>query len=407
MKKLLRLLLWVLVVGSTFSYAMFQGGYTAWFLFTASLILCVYEGLSYQFSARKLDVIRKLSSQRLTAGATLTVQVEVILHGRFPVSWMWIEDQIPKKLLLHSTPARDLYYPWFNKKQALHYRITQIPRGKYVFTDLNIHTGDAFGLTRRTSLHRQIEEITVYPRVLTLPYWPSTNQFSSGNATAQSRNVNETAHVIGVREYVSGDRLSRIHWPATARTGALKTKEFELHVSNDLLFVLNRCEADYAKLAASVFEWIVTLVTSLAQYSVQKGFGTGLASYGKERFWVPINRGIEQYGRILEHMAVVQANGIETLSQTLLQVTPDLKQGTTLVLATPTLHTDLLNMIGILAHRKTRTELFLVTAFRKLTPSETHAIEKLTLLGTRVCVINDEQDLLEQMQRGTSYVAGT
>ncbi|MDB5084080.1 MAG: hypothetical protein JWN30_966 [Bacilli bacterium] len=402
-----KFIFWTLAIAGTFLYTMFQGGYSAWFLFTATLMIGLYAALTAAFSGRKVLVARRLSTHHLIAGATLDVEVEVTFPAGWPVAWLHVEDQIPARLLLHSTPNRSLLYPWFRRKQILQYSISQIPRGKYTLSDCKILTGDLFGLTKKGENVTLVDDLTVYPRVVPIANWPALNKFNSGNAYAQSRSVEEIANVIGVRDYAPGDRLSRIHWRATARSGALKTKEFELHVTNDLCLILDRQEAGFAGVPGAAFELSVTVAASLAHYAFIKGYSVALASFGKERYFLSSSRGPQQNRILLDHLSIVQPDGDRALHDIVLSLSASIHQGTSLAVCGPILTEELANAAGLLAHRKIKLEFFLMLGPRALTEAEQTVMRKLSLFGVRVCVIRDEQELSDAIVGGNGYVASS
>ncbi|HEU4963288.1 MAG TPA: DUF58 domain-containing protein [Bacilli bacterium] len=398
-KRILRTLFWLTLIVVTFAYGKFQGGFAAWFLFYTSLLLGVYEFLTERNALRSSSSTRTLSSHKLTAGQTLEVDVFVTIDRKWPLPWLVLEDTLPTRMLLQSGTNRVLHFPGFNRKVRLLYQLPNMPRGKYSLGDTHLITGDLFGLFRKEVVHRRHDEITVYPKVIPITYWHTVNKFNTGMSYAQNRMSEDSSNVIGVRDYATGDRLSRIHWRATAKTGALKTKEFELHVTNDLMFFLNRNEAAYAGGSNQLFELAVTTVASLGKYAAQKKYSIGLVSYGQESVTIPQNRNFEQYMRIIEHLAIVQPDGGDDFHDAILKEVNYLGRGSTVVLVTPVLDERLVQLIGFLEYRKIKTELFYIVGGRPITEQDHERIGKLTTFGVNAYLIRDENEL-DQAVRG-------
>ena len=112
---------------------------------------------------------------------------------------------------------------------SCHSRRQPLERGKYVFSETECASEDIFGLIEHRGKFKAKGEFRVLPRTVFIPYWQLYDRKSrlSGPQTALTRSRRETTQINGVRDYVYGDRLSRIHWNATAKTGNWKSKEFE------------------------------------------------------------------------------------------------------------------------------------------------------------------------------------
>jgi uncharacterized protein (DUF58 family) len=365
----------------------------------------VYEALTIRYAAKKTSSTRKLSSRKLSAGQTLEVDVLVEIGGKWPLPWLVIEDALPTRLLLQSGTNRELHFPFSQRRLRLSYSLPNMPRGKYTLGDTYLVTGDLFGLFKREVVHRRSDDVTVYPKVIPIKYWHTVNKFNTGNSFAQNRMSEDSTNVIGVRDYVQGDRLSRIHWAATARTGQLKSKEFELHVTNDLMFFLNCAESAYVAASAQLFELAVTTCASLAKYAVGKKYSVGLVSYGRERTTIPMSRHVEQYMRILEHLAIVQADGADEYQDAILREANALGRGATAVLVTPLVDDKLVQLIGFLEYRKIKTELFYIVGGRTLTEEDHARIGKLELFGVQTYLIRDENELEDALRGPQAYAA--
>lgn len=396
---------WSALLVITFANGQFQGGFVPWFLFYVSLLLAAYEWLTARRALRETSSVRTLSSHKLSAGQTLDVDVLVTVGGRWPLPWMVVEDALPTRLLLQSGTNRELHFPGFHRKLRLSYSLPNMPRGKFVLGDTWLVTGDLFGLTRKEAVHRRIDEVTVYPRVIPITHWHTVNKFNTGNSYAQNRMSEDSSNVIGVRDYAPGDRLSRIHWRASARTGQLKTKEFELHVTNDLMFVLNCAEQAYVGVSSQLFELAVTTTASLAKYAVARKYSVGLAAYGRERMTIPQSRNLEQYMRIIEHLAIVQADGADEFHDSILREVNYLSRGSTVVMVTPVLDDKLINLIGLLEHRKLKTELFYVVGGRPLDEADHARIGKMATFGAHTYILRDENELDDVLRGAASYAS--
>ena len=407
LKKVGRITLWVVLLAATFAYGKFQGGFSAWFMFYASVSLAIYELLTERYALRASTSTRTLSSHKLSAGQTLEVDVLVELDGKWPLPWLVLEDALPTRLLLQSGSNRDLHFPGRNTKTRLTYSLPNMPRGKYTLGDTYLVTGDIFGLFRREIVHPRTDTVTVYPKVLPIKFWHTVHKFNTGNSYAQNRMSEDSSNVIGVRDYAPGDRLSRINWRASARTGALKSKEFELHVTNDLMFFLNRSQQAYMGGSNQLFELAVTTCASLAKYGITKKFSVGLVSYGQERLTIPQSRNFEQYLRILEHLAIVQPDGGDDFHEAVLKEVNYLQRGSTVVLVTPVLDDRLVNVIGFLEYRKIKTELFLIVGGRPVDEADQARIGKLSVLGVHTYIVRDENELEDVVRGPNAYASNS
>jgi uncharacterized protein (DUF58 family) len=400
-----RYVLWLTLLAVTFAYGKFQGGFASWFLFYSVFLLAFYEWGTSRFALRRSTSTRKLSSHKLSAGQTLEVDIMVEIEGKWPLPWLVIEDSLPTRLLFQSGSNRELHFPGFNKKLRLTYTLPNMPRGKFTLGDTYLTTGDLFGLFKKEVLHRRFDEITVYPKVIPIKHWYSVNKFNAGSSFAQNRMSQDSSNVIGVRDYAPGDRLSRIHWRATARTGELKTKEFELHVTNDLMFFLNRSEQAYLGSSNQLFETAVTACASLAKYAISKKYSVGVVSYGRERMTIPQSRHLEQYMRIIEHLAIVQPDGADDFQDALLREANYLSRGSTAVLLTPVVDDKLVQVVGFLEHRKIKAELFYLIGGRQLDEADHARIGKLATFGVHTHLIRDENELDDVVRGPMGYAS--
>lgn len=386
----------------TLTYAMFQGGFVSWFLFFATFLLIAYEVGTWLWGSSQLECERILSANRLTAGQSL--QVELVLRNRskWPIFWASLEDVLRSWSALHRGGTRTLLYPGFRKETRVQYSILHMPRGRFEFPKTIVQTGDLFGFVQQSKMYPSDDHVMVYPKIIPITVWNTANQYRSGATQAQNRITEESGNVFGVRDYTQGDRLSRIHWRASARTGALKSKEFELHFANDLMFFLDRSVYDYP-FSKVAFELAVTTVVSLIHYSIQKKHAAGLISFGKERKMYPLSHRPEQFAKILDHLAVVLPDSDALFHDTVLREAQSLPRGSTIVLVTPLIRDETVRLFGLLTHRNIQVELFLIHPELVIPEELNQKLARSAAFGTVVHVIRKEKDLPESLKGGGRY----
>ncbi|BCJ87167.1 DUF58 domain-containing protein [Effusibacillus dendaii] len=392
-RTLIHVLLWAISLVAAYLYARFQGGFASWFLLSATSVIAVYEFLTRLLAGRGMRSRRFLSATGLTAGQDLDVELDVQFANRWPVVWLAIEDQIPRELQIRGAVNRRIFFPGFQTKLWMRYKISNLQRGKYTFGDTVFRTSDIFGFERRKMVHRRNDSITVYPKMVPIHTWNTVNRLNNGLSFAQNQAVEDTVNVLGIREYAPGDRLSQIHWRTTAKTGRLMTKEFEWHSTNEWVLFFNRNAEDFAAESLITFETAVTVAASLMRYGLHKKHAVGLVSYGKERMAIPPYRSQDQFLKVLDHLAVVQPDSELPFTAVLLRELAYLPKGATAVLITPVIGDELVKVMDLLHYRRIKSELFLLKSHSHLSERERTCLVKLEKYGVLTHLIGSEQDL--------------
>lgn len=119
---------------------------------------------------------------------------------------------------------------WYRADAPSAGTVTVVPLKRGVFSEIvvEVRSASPLGLVGwrrrfRVPLARPLE---VAPRPLTVRYEPRRG--SDREAEARPRSSSSGHEVTrGVREYVDGDPIRLVHWPATARTGTVMVRELE------------------------------------------------------------------------------------------------------------------------------------------------------------------------------------
>jgi uncharacterized protein (DUF58 family) len=204
--------------------------------FAGYVLLGVY--LLSRFLARQwvhnLSANRQCAATPREAGESTDVVVNLKNTGALPVAWVLVEDLVPDFAVKARTPrlsvkGKRVHVISLRPKQTkvIKYKVTFALRGYYPLGPTLLETGDVFGLHRRHRVIGKPVYVMVYPRVLPLPKYDFASQRPVGEVRLQNRLFEDPTRTAGVRQYVLGDPLQRVHWKVTARTGELHCRVYE------------------------------------------------------------------------------------------------------------------------------------------------------------------------------------
>ncbi len=214
----------------------------AWLFNMGILVYAVYAlvavfFISHLFSSGWISSLRASRTVNLLVakvGDTIPVAIKVKNEGRFPISWVLVEDILSKadrgeKGKRIQVTGRHMEVTDFKAGGQLQmmYQIKCNRRGYYQIGPLVAETGDLFGLNRRYRVLQQPDYLLVEPEVVRLEGYDIASRRPIGEIVITHRLFEDPTRIAGVRQYQSGDSLSRIHWRATARTGNLQSKIYE------------------------------------------------------------------------------------------------------------------------------------------------------------------------------------
>jgi uncharacterized protein (DUF58 family) len=238
-------------------------------------------------------VARRLAAdQILEIGESIRMKVELENRGRLPVPWILLEDAIPKEAVQHEMrPRLEVDGPWValtrlapgESETVFEYEVKFFQRGYYQFGPTLVETGDVFGLHRRYQLLTEPEFVLVLPKVLPLQGYNLASRRPIGEIRVAHRLFEDPTRLAGVRLFQQGDPLNRVHWRATARTGALHSRIYENSRVAGATFLLDMHEASYrGVIGANSAELAVLAVAALANAVNVQGQQIGLVTNGRD-----------------------------------------------------------------------------------------------------------------------------
>ena len=295
--------------------------------------------------AGHLEVEREQHYGWAHVGDLLEERFTLANRSFLPVLWLEIDDDSD----LPGYTARTVRSA--ESGQAVAWRSEGVCRQRGLFTlgPWRARTSDPLGLFEVVQDHPETQSILVYPPIVHLPALRLPRGAATGDGRSSRAALEVTANAAGVRGYVTGDAVNRVHWASTARRGELMVKTFDLEPSGNLWIVLDMDSAVQAGEGEdSTEEYGVILAASLSNRALEENRAAGLVAYGTA---VPAGGGepeplptlvMPQKGRaqqwlILQALARVRAGGRWPLQRVLAEMDRNLGRGTILAVITPSL----------------------------------------------------------------------
>ncbi|MCF7752881.1 DUF58 domain-containing protein [Paenibacillus xylanexedens] len=322
------------------AYVLFQGGKTSLMLLSMVTLLCVYLAIAGFSGVRRAQGVRRLSSgpdheELLHAGDQVQVQLSLTIPGFLPLPYVVVREMLHRHNG-ESWSFKESLIPNMRGNGELSFQTPPLERGKYVFSETECASEDIFGLIEHRGKFKAKGEFRVLPRTVFIPYWQLYDRKSrlSGPQTALTRSRRETTQINGVRDYVYGDRLSRIHWNATAKTGNWKSKEFEHESVPKTILVLDALASSYEH--GDAFEIAVSTAASLLEYGVRERMGMGLLTLSEQTSFMAPSESLMERQKMMHHLVDIQYNGQDThLLPGVERIARQLPQGAYFVVISP------------------------------------------------------------------------
>lgn len=331
-------LVFMVWIGCLF-YVLFQGGKTSVMLFVMVSLLSLYligggfRGVGRAHGQRHLSTAGE-QGEMILAGDQVQVRLDVTIPGFLPLPYVIIRETL-KRHNGESWSFEESLIPSMRGKGELLFQTPPLERGRYRFYGTECISEDIFGLIENKGRFTASGEFLVLPRIAFIPNWQMGSRYSrlGGQQTSQLMSRPETNQINGVRDYVYGDRISRIHWSATARTGNWKSKEFEHESLPKTVLVLDAIADHYE--SDEAFELAVSTTASMLDYGVRERMGMGLFTTGQNSgVFLPSDH-VGERQRMRLHLVDVMADGKGRLLDKLEDHARMFPAGTLFILITP------------------------------------------------------------------------
>jgi uncharacterized protein (DUF58 family) len=271
------------------------------------------------------------------------------------------------------------------------YRLARVARGRYLFEDARVAVEDPFGLARAESGLAEGGALLVHPRLVELGslFTETGSEGHAGRRLLLRRPTGFELH--GVREYQQGESLRRVHWPSTAKRGALMVKDLEDAPRDALAIVLDAREG--AAVGPS-FDVQVRAAGSLLRAYGSRGRRALLAINGA----APSYQRVESEGDWLaayDALAAVEPAPARSLAALLIADASPVSRAAEILAVVAAVPRDLVDRLVQRAASGHRTGLVLVDApsFAGRPSSPSPELLRLSAAGVAVTVVRSGEDL--------------
>ncbi len=322
-----------------------------WLLARLANVLLVAIPVGYvwaRLNLRGLEVTVERPVDRFQEGGYFEERITLVNRGWFTKLWLEVEDL--SDLPGHAAKRVVSLAPRARRSWRCVSACTR--RGLYSVGPVKVTSGDLFGLFHRSRSFGGRQHILVYPRAVELPSFHVPPALLPGEGRFRRPTQQATPNASSVRDYQPGDSFNRIHWRSTARAGDLMVKLFELDPASDIWIVLDlHRDVQAGEGDEGTEEHAVRIAASIARFFLLANRTVGFLAYGKELQVEEAERGLSQYARILEALALARAEGDVPLGDLLNHEGARFGRHTTTVVITPSTDESWVVSLQMLAGR--------------------------------------------------------
>ena len=312
------------------SIAYILTGFRGWLVFAIGTAGAWLTAWLWIYSMqRNLWIERKIHLAWATVGESVPEQVKLINHGWLPAMWVEITDESASL----ESPLRMVSDVGNHSTRTRHLNHLFRRRGLYTLGPTHLRCGDPLGIYTLTLNDQHASTILVTPPVLTLSQLKIPTGGWSGDERRRPGYMARNISDAGLRNYVAGDSLKRIHWRASAHFDSLIVRQLETATSRDWWIFVDLNGAEQAGIGEhSTLELSIVLAASMALRGLREYRKVGLVLAGPQFVRLEPSADPAEGWRILRALAIAEA-GNHSLADLFIQ--SRLRQSGTAILITP------------------------------------------------------------------------
>jgi uncharacterized protein (DUF58 family) len=242
-----------------------------------------------KYCLQDLRYQRQFSEQRVLFGEEISLSLAIENAKLLPLPWLEVEDSVPRELTIKGRQMRvstarnmvileNLFSLRWYERVTRPYTVLCNSRGVHMFGPTVLRSGDAFGFLSHQEAISNRQYLLVYPLVVPISRFGLPSHHPFGDNRAPRRMLEDPSRVVGVRDYMYGDDLRRVHWKASARMMQLQSKVYQATTTYTLVLFLNvvsQLDAWYG-IRPELQELAICATASIADWALDQGYAVGL-----------------------------------------------------------------------------------------------------------------------------------
>jgi uncharacterized protein (DUF58 family) len=224
-----------------------------------------------------------------------------------------VMDDLPAAFMLAPQWLRLTCYP--DIPATLRYAFTPRQRGDHPAGKLYVRYRSPVGLLERWSAADLTQTVRIYPATRTAQ---EQNLFLARNRQLELQLRKQRQRGLGrdfetLRDYLDGDDLRDVCWKASARRGALITKQYQTERSQAVWLLIDAGRLLQARVSGyTKLDYATATALAMSQLALASGDRVGLLAYGREtQQLIAPRRGGGQLRQILDALALVRGEAAE------------------------------------------------------------------------------------------------
>jgi uncharacterized protein (DUF58 family) len=291
--------------------------------------------------AGKLE-LERVFEERALHGESLRIVLRLHNRGMLPIPWLRLHDRLPVALQTAANLDRVVSLGPGETLEVAYDTVCR-QRGWYELGPASVELGDVLGVNLVRRDLPTAQRLIVYPRVLPINRLGLPSRTPFGDVRTHMPLYEDPSRVTGVRDYVPGDSMRKIHWRTSAATGRLQVKKLEPAQTLQTVVALDLSPGGYDRgstyyatelaivVAASLLSHLSTLRQEIGLLS--NGYDPAAGGLG---ITVETRKGRGHLTRLLDALARVEAAEAAPIAQMLPSAMGRLAWGSTIVVVTGT-----------------------------------------------------------------------
>lgn len=250
---------------------------------------------------------------RFAMGAENDVEIKITNRARRKVTFIIKDEYPPQMELAEPREVRLTVTP--NRSRTWRYRVIPTARGSFEFGNTVVRLRSRLGLLWKQFTYPTAQAIKVYPDIREAKkheiYAHRNRRPEPGLRRMRVRG--QGREFESMREFVIGDEIRHISWPATARRGKLITRQYTIERSQNIVVLLDTGRLMTARIGKlSKLDHAINATLSIGYVAAAGGDNVGLVAFARKVVsYLPPQRGRDQINRLMDALYALEPQMIE------------------------------------------------------------------------------------------------